>query len=114
MNKNTVAFDKASARHYDDNGHLIVDSTQQADMDAFRLWISQKYGSSHVYDPNQIYIDNATKDPLNPNYSADQSRLALQRVPYSLMLIDEAHLVTNIRRTIARDLQKNIFNLASV
>lgn len=27
MNKNTVAFDKASARHYDDNGHLIVDST---------------------------------------------------------------------------------------
>ena len=27
MNKNTVAFDKASARHYDDNGFLIVDST---------------------------------------------------------------------------------------
>ena len=27
MNPNTVAFDKASARHYDDNGHLIVDST---------------------------------------------------------------------------------------
>ena len=96
------------------NGQAQVDNTQQADMDAFRLWISQKYGSSHVYDPNQIYIDNAIKDPLNPNYSADQSRLALQRVPYSLMLIDEAHLVTNIRRTIARDLQKHIFNLASV
>lgn len=27
MNKNTVAFDKASARRRDDNGHLIVDST---------------------------------------------------------------------------------------
>ena len=27
MNKNTVAFDKASARSYDANGHLIVDST---------------------------------------------------------------------------------------
>ena len=27
MNKNTVAFDKASARHYDDNGFLIVDRT---------------------------------------------------------------------------------------
>ena len=27
VNKNTVAFDRASARHYDDNGFLIVDST---------------------------------------------------------------------------------------
>ncbi|MBO5012838.1 MAG: DUF2213 domain-containing protein [Paludibacteraceae bacterium] len=27
MNKNTVAFDRASARSYDANGHLIVDST---------------------------------------------------------------------------------------
>lgn len=96
------------------NGQAQVGDTQQADMDAFRLWVSQKYGSSHVYDPNHIYVDYVIKDPDNAGYAADQARLTQQRVPYSLMMPDEAHLVTNIRRTIARDLQKHIFNLASV
>lgn len=96
------------------NGQAQVSDTQQADMDAFRLWVSQKYGLSHVYDPNHIYVDYAIKDPDNAGYAADQARLTQQSVPYSLMMPDEAHLTTNIRRTIARDLQKHIFNLASV
>ena len=96
------------------NGQAQVDNTQQADMDLFRTWILQKYGADHVYDPTQIYIDNAIKDPSNLGYSADQSRITLQRVPYSLMTADEAHLKPDIRRIIARDLQKSTFKLMSV
>ena len=62
MNKNTVAFDKASARHYDDNGHLIVDSTVIT-----KAAVNPYYGKeipdyeSLGLDPEKIY--NMLRDP---------------------------------------------------
>lgn len=63
MNKNTVAFDKASARHYDDNGHLIVDSTVIT-----KAAVNPYYGKeipdyeSLGLDPEKIY--NMLRDPV--------------------------------------------------
>ena len=63
MNKNTVAFDKASARHYDDNGHLIVDSTVIT-----KAAVNPYYGKeipdyeSLGLDPEKIY--NMLRDPI--------------------------------------------------
>ena len=62
MNKNTVAFDKASARHYDDNGFLIVDSTVIT-----KAAVNPYYGKeipdyeSLGLDPEKIY--NMLRDP---------------------------------------------------
>ncbi len=62
MNKNTVAFDRASARHYDDNGHLIVDSTVIT-----KAAVNPYYGKeipdyeSLGLDPEKIY--NMLRDP---------------------------------------------------
>lgn len=62
MNKNTVAFDKASARHYDDNGHLIVNSTVIT-----KAAVNPYYGKeipdyeSLGLDPEKIY--NMLRDP---------------------------------------------------
>ena len=62
MIKNTVAFDKASARHYDDNGHLIVDSTVIT-----KAAVNPYYGKeipdyeSLGLDPEKIY--NMLRDP---------------------------------------------------
>ena len=63
MNKNTVAFDKASARHYDDNGFLIVDSTVIT-----KAAVNPYYGKeipdyeSLGLDPEKIY--NMLRDPV--------------------------------------------------
>ena len=63
MNKNTVAFDKASARHYDANGHLIVDSTVIT-----KAAVNPYYGKeipnyeSLGLDPEKIY--NMLRDPV--------------------------------------------------
>ena len=62
MNKNTVAFDKASARSYDANGHLIVDSTVIT-----KAAVNPYYGKeipdyeSLGLDPEKIY--NMLRDP---------------------------------------------------
>ena len=62
MNKNTVAFDKASARHYDDNGFLIVDSTVIT-----KAAVNPYYGKeipdyeSLGLEPEKIY--NMLRDP---------------------------------------------------
>ena len=62
MIKNTVAFDKASARHYDDNGFLIVDSTVIT-----KAVVNPYYGKeipdyeSLGLDPEKIY--NMLRDP---------------------------------------------------
>ena len=62
MNKNTVAFDKASARRRDDNGHLIVDSTVIT-----KAAVNPYYGKeipdyeSLGLDPEKIY--NMLRDP---------------------------------------------------
>ena len=62
MNKNTVAFDRASARHYDDNGFLIVDSTVIT-----KAAVNPYYGKeipdyeSLGLDPEKIY--NMLRDP---------------------------------------------------
>lgn len=62
MNKNTVAFDKASARSYDANGHLIVDSTVIT-----KAAVNPYYGKeipdyeSLGLDPENIY--NMLRDP---------------------------------------------------
>ena len=62
MNKNTVAFDKASARHYDDNGFLIVDSTVIT-----KAAVNPYYGKEIPdyeflgLDPEKIY--NMLRDP---------------------------------------------------
>ena len=62
MNPNTVAFDKASARHYDDNGFLIVDSTVIT-----KAAVNPYYGKeipdyeSLGLDPEKIY--NMLRDP---------------------------------------------------
>ena len=62
MNQNTVAFDKASARHYDDNGFLIVDSTVIT-----KAAVNPYYGKeipdyeSLGLDPEKIY--NMLRDP---------------------------------------------------
>lgn len=62
MNKNTVAFDKASARHYDDNGFLIIDSTVIT-----KAAVNPYYGKeipgyeSLGLDPEKIY--NMLRDP---------------------------------------------------
>ena len=59
---NTVAFDKASARHYDDNGFLIVDSTVIT-----KAAVNPYYGKeipdyeSLGLDPEKIY--NMLRDP---------------------------------------------------
>lgn len=62
MNKNTVAFDKASARHYDDNGHLIVDSTiiTKAAVNPYYGKEIPEYESLGL-DPEKIY--NMLRDP---------------------------------------------------
>lgn len=62
MNKNTVAFDKASARHYDDNGHLIVDSTviTKASVNPYYGKEIPEYESLGL-DPEKIY--NMLRDP---------------------------------------------------
>jgi len=58
----SVAFDKASARHYDDNGHLIVDSTIIT-----KAAVNPYYGKeipdyeSLGLDPEKIY--NMLRDP---------------------------------------------------
>jgi len=58
----SVAFDKASARHYDDNGHLIVDSTVIT-----KAAVNPYYGKeipdyeSLGLDPEKIY--NMLRDP---------------------------------------------------
>jgi len=63
MNKNTVAFDKASARSYDANGHLIVDSTVIT-----KAAVNPYYGKeipdyeSLGLDPEKIY--NMLRDPV--------------------------------------------------
>ena len=63
MNKNTVAFDKASARHYDDNGFLIVDSTVIT-----KAAVNPYYGKeipnyeSLGLDPEKTY--NMLRDPV--------------------------------------------------
>jgi len=63
MNKNTVAFDRASARHYDDNGFLIVDSTVIT-----KAAVNPYYGKeipdyeSLGLDPEKIY--NMLRDPV--------------------------------------------------
>lgn len=63
MNKNTVAFDKASARHYDDNGFLIIDSTVIT-----KAAVNPYYGKeipnyeSLGLDPEKIY--NMLRDPV--------------------------------------------------
>ena len=56
MNKNTVAFDKASARSYDANGHLIVDSTviTKAEVNTYYGKEIQDYESLGL-DPEKIY-----------------------------------------------------------
>lgn len=62
MNKNTVALDKASARSYDANGHLIVDSTVIT-----KAAVNPYYGKeipdyeSLGLDPEKIY--NMLRDP---------------------------------------------------
>lgn len=62
MNKNTVAFDRASARSYDANGHLIVDSTVIT-----KAAVNPYYGKeipdyeSLGLDPEKIY--NMLRDP---------------------------------------------------
>lgn len=62
MNPNTVAFDKASARSYDANGHLIVDSTVIT-----KAAVNPYYGKeipdyeSLGLDPEKIY--NMLRDP---------------------------------------------------
>jgi len=62
MNKNTVAFDKASARHYDDNGFLIVDSTviTKAAVNPYYGKEIPEYESLGL-DPEKIY--NMLRDP---------------------------------------------------
>lgn len=62
MNKNTVAFDKASARHYDDNGFLIVDSTVITKAAVNEYWGDEipDYESLGL-DPEKIY--NMLRDP---------------------------------------------------
>ena len=62
MNKNTVAFDKASARHYDDNGFLIVDSTiiTKAAVNPYYGKEIPNYESLGL-DPEKIY--NMLRDP---------------------------------------------------
>ncbi|MEG1234078.1 MAG: DUF2213 domain-containing protein [Acinetobacter sp.] len=63
MNKNTVAFDKASARSYDANGHLIVDSTVIT-----KAAVNPYYGKeipdyeSLGLDPEKVY--NMLRDPV--------------------------------------------------
>lgn len=62
MNPNAVAFDKESARSYDDNGHLIVDSTIIT-----KAAVNPYYGSEIPdyerlgLDPNKVY--NMLRDP---------------------------------------------------
>lgn len=62
MNKNTVAFDKASARHTDENGHLIVDSTVIT-----KAAVNPYYGKEIPnyealgLDPEKVY--NMLRDP---------------------------------------------------
>ena len=62
MNKNTVAFDRASARSYDANGHLIVDSTVIT-----KAAVNPYYGKeipdyeSLGLDPEKVY--NMLRDP---------------------------------------------------
>ena len=62
MNQNTVAFDKASARHTDENGHLIVDSTVIT-----KAAVNPYYGKeipnyeSLGLDPEKVY--NMLRDP---------------------------------------------------
>lgn len=62
MDKNRVAFDKASARHYDDNGFLIVDRTVIT-----KAAVNPYYGKeipeceSLGLDPEKIY--NMLRDP---------------------------------------------------
>ena len=62
MIKNTVAFDKASARHYDDNGFLIVDSTviTKAAVNPYYGKEIPEYESLGL-DPEKIY--NMLRDP---------------------------------------------------
>jgi len=61
-NDSMVAFDKASARSYDDNGHLIVDSTIIT-----KAAVNPYYGSEIPdyerlgLDPNKVY--NMLRDP---------------------------------------------------
>ena len=64
MNKNTVAFDrKSTQRHFDDNGHLIVDSTVIT-----KAAVNPYYGKeipdyeSLGLDPEKIY--NMLRDPV--------------------------------------------------
>lgn len=62
MNQNTVAFDKASARHTDENGHLIVDSTVIT-----KAAVNPYYGKEIPnyealgLDPEKVY--NMLRDP---------------------------------------------------
>lgn len=62
MNQNTVAFDKASARSFDENGHLIVDSTVIT-----KAAVNPYYGKEIPnyealgLDPEKVY--NMLRDP---------------------------------------------------
>lgn len=62
MAQNTVAFDKDSVRHFDDNGHLIVDSTVIT-----KAAVNPYYGSEIPnyeqlgLDPEKVY--NMLRDP---------------------------------------------------
>lgn len=62
MNQNTVAFDKASARHTDENGHLIVDSTviTKAAVNPYYGKEIPNYGALGL-DPEKVY--NMLRDP---------------------------------------------------
>lgn len=90
------------------NGQAQVTTQQATDMKNFMMWIKQKYGKSHIYDPSSVYASLAIQDPDNAGYTSDQERLALEYVPHSLMMPDFAHLLQSVRRVVVRDMQSSI------